>query len=448
MAGSLGLTVEEPAREEEGQAAPARIGVLNRVFGALADNPHYRAYWTGNQANTLVMQMQQVANGYLAYTLTDSAAALGIVAFAQSAPMLIFSPFGGVLADRMEKRGLLLWMQALQCLISFIIGVLVALDRIEYWHLVVTAAIQGMSFAIMVPTRQSWIPQLVPRRDLTSALALNNAGMNASRVIGPSMAGILIAVPWFGVKGVYFLRVVAFVWVMYTLLQIPIRGEPEQAAKGGSGMEKMRDFGEQLTSGLRYIWRHETLLSLFIFAVVTMLLGQSYQQLLPAYALGVFDVGAAGQGVMQAVVGIGGLVGSLSMAYLSQNPNRAKIQAYTGTALGLALMLFGLCAGFNWYLVSLVALFLVGLTLDFNATINQTLIMLNADSALYGRVMSVYMMTWALSGFSASLSGVMMDHVGGAVTMLFQGLVLAVFVVCMATMNSGYKKIRNSIVEA
>jgi MFS family permease len=418
---------------------------MQRLFGALGQNPHYRAYWTGNQANTLVMQMQQVANGYLAFTLTDSAAALGVVAFAQSAPMLIFSPLGGVLADRMEKRGLLLWMQALQCGISLLIGVLVAIDRIEYWHLVVTAAIQGVSFAIMVPTRQSWIPQLVPRQDLTSALALNNAGMNASRVIGPSLAGVLIAVPWFGVKGVYFLRVVAFAWVMFTLLQIPIRGVPEIQRAAASGMERARDLSVQLTSGLRYIWRHETLLSLFLFAVVTMLLGQSYQQLLPAYALGVFDVGAEGQGVMQAVVGVGGLVGSLSMAYLSRNPNRAKIQAYTGTALGGALMLFGLCAAFNWFLISLVALFLVGLSLDFNATINQTLIMLNAEKALYGRVMSVYMMTWALSGFSASLSGALMDHVGGAITMLAQGLVLAVFVVLMATLNRGYRQIRNSI---
>jgi MFS family permease len=428
-------------------AEPAeRLGMLQRVFGALGDNPHYRSYWLGNQANTLVMQMQQVANGYLAFTLTGSAAALGIVAFAQSAPMLILSPLGGVLADRLEKRALLLWMQALQCAISLLIGVLVALDRIEYWHLVVTAAIQGMSFAIMVPTRQSWIPQLVPRSDLTSALALNNAGMNASRVLGPSVAGILIAVPWFGVKGVYFLRVVAFVWVMFTLLQIPIRGEPElQRKRRTDDVNRLRELGRQLTSGLRYIWRHETLLSLFIFAVVTMLLGQSYQQLLPAYALGVFNVGAEGQGVMQAVVGVGGLVGSLAMAYLSRNPNRAKIQAYTGTALGLALALFGVCSAFNWFLISLGALFLVGLTLDFNATINQTLIMLNAERALYGRVMSVYMMTWALSGFSASLSGALMDHFGGAVTMLAQGSVLAVFVVLMATLNGGYRKIRESI---
>jgi hypothetical protein len=148
---------------------------------------------------------------------------------------------------------------------------------------------------------------------------------------------------------------------------------------------------------------------------------------------------------MQTVVGVGALVGSLTMAYFSHNPDRAKIQAYTGTALGLALVLFGICAGMQWYLVSLVALFLVGLTLDFNATINQTLIMLNSDKALYGRVMSVYMMTFALSGFSASLSGYMMDTVGGAETMIIQGAALSIFVVCMVLFNSGYRSIRDSI---
>jgi MFS family permease len=359
--------------------------------------------------------------------------------------MLVFSPMGGVLADRVQKRKLLLMTQGVQCLVSLVIGVLVAIDRIEYWHLLISAAIQGVSFAVMMPARQSWIPQLVRREDLTNALALNNAGQNASRVIGPSVAGVLIAVAWIGVKGVYFLRIVAFVWVLYTLLRIPILGEPEEHGSGAVGMQRMRDLGIQLTSGLRYIWNHQTLQSLFIFAVVTMLLGQSYQQLLPAYALGVFNVGPQGQGVMQTVVGIGALVGSLTMAYISRNPNRAKIQAYTGTALGGALMMFGLCAAFQQFFLSLVALFLVGLTLDFNATINQTLIMLNADRALYGRVMSVYMMTFALSGFSASISGYLMDNVGGAVTMLGQGIVLAVFVVLMSTMNAGYRSIRNSI---
>jgi MFS family permease len=345
----------------------------------------------------------------------------------------------------MQKRQLLLMMQAVQCVLSVLIGVLLVFNLLQYWHLVVTAAIQGVSFAIIMPTRQSWIPQLVPREDLTSAVALNNAGMNASRVIGPALAGVLIAVPWFGVTGVFFLRILAFAWVMFTLLSIPILGEPEPAAAQTDGRRRVAELAAQMTSGLRYIGSRETLLSLFIFAVVTMLLGQSYQQLLPAYALGVFNVGPEGQGVMQAVVGVGALVGSLTMAYLSHNPNRAKIQAYTGTALGVALATFGVCAAFQQFGISLIALFLVGLTLDFNATINQTLIILNTDQALYGRVMSVYMMTFAISGFSASASGYMMDQVGGAITMLVQGTALAVFVILMATMNRGYQQIRNSL---
>src|SRR5437879_5502815 len=205
MAAPVSPQLAEPAQ---------RLGALERVFGALADNPHYRSYWVGNQASTLVMQMQMVANGYLAFVLTNSATALGVVAFAQSLRMLLVSPLGGVLADRLQKRALLMWMSGVQCLISIVIGILVATERIEYWHLVVSAAIQGMSFAVMMPTRQSWIPQLVSREGLTSALALNNAGMNASRVLGPSLAGVLIAVPWFGVRGVYFLRIIAFVWVL------------------------------------------------------------------------------------------------------------------------------------------------------------------------------------------------------------------------------------------
>src|SRR5947208_16019620 len=122
-----------------------------------------------------------------------------------------------------------------------------------------------------MPTRYSVIPQLLSRHYLTSALAQNYSGMNASRVFGPSLAGVLIAVPWFGVRGVYFLRVLAFAWVLFTLLQIPILGEPEVRRMTSGGIERLRDLGGQLTSGLRYIWRHETLLSLFIFAVVTML---------------------------------------------------------------------------------------------------------------------------------------------------------------------------------
>jgi MFS family permease len=146
---------------------------------------------------------------------------------------------------------------------------------------------------------------------------------------------------------------------------------------------------------------------------------------------------------MLTVVGIGALTGSLTMAYISRRPDKARIQAYTGTALGIALATFGLCSAFHFFAGGLIALFAVGLCLDFDSTINNTLIMINADPAYYGRVMSVYMMTFSLAPLGAFLSGWSIDHVGGAATMFGAGVLLSIFVICMATLHPGYRKIRN-----
>jgi MFS family permease len=418
------------ARVVAAQQAPTG---LSRLFGAMANNPYYRTYWFGNQASTLMMMMQGVAQGYLAYTLTNSAEALGVVGLAQGLPQLLFAPFGGVIADRYPKRNLLLFVQVILCITSLAVGVLIGLGLIQYWHLVATGFIQGFCFATYMPARQSWIPSLVSTEDLPNAIALNNAGLNASRILGPAIGGLLIAVPWINVNGIYYLRVVAFVWVLYSLLQIPILGEAET--------RKEVKFADELTAGLRYIWHHETLLPLFTLALVTLLLGTSYQMLLPAFALNTFSEGSEGLGFMMASVGVGALCGSLSMAYFSRSKRKGRIQAIAGTALGVALFAFGILSGFKLFLLALVALFFVGLANDFYSTINNTLIMLNTDRQLYGRVMSVYMMTWSLSSLSAAPFGAVMDQIGGPPTMVLIGGTLALFVAAMALFHPGYRRL-------
>ncbi len=413
-------------------------GFVGRMFGALANNPYYRTYWYGNQANTLMMQMQLVANGYLAYTLTNSATALGIVSLAQGLPMFFFSPLGGAISDRFEKRDLLLRIQTVETITAAIIGTLCFAGLIQYWHLLVVAVIQGIGFSIMLPTRQGWIPHLVSREDMPNAIAVNNAGFNASRIIGPSIAGLLIAVPWFGVNGIYYIRILTFSWVLYSMLKIPITGKPEPSEKRGT-------LFEQMTVGYRFMLKSETLVTLFIFAFVIAMLGLCYQTLLPAFALGEFNVGSEGLGLMMTCVGVGALSGSLTMAYISRSPNKAKIQAYTGTALGLALAAFGACAMLNQFIPALVALFVVGYSIDFNTTINNTLIMLNTDKSLYGRVMAVYMMNMSLVPVSASIFGTLMDHFGGSRVFIVNGLLIAVFVICMALFHPSYKRIRSIV---
>ena len=404
------------------------------MFGALAQNKHYRTYWFGNQASTMMFQMQMVAQGYLAYTLTGSATALGIVGLAQGLPQFCFSPVAGVIADRYPKRTLLILNQGVLCLNALALGLLVGFGLIQYWHLVVSAFIQGMMVSINMPARQSWIPSLVSQDDLPNAIALNNAGLNASRIVGPSVAGILIAIPWFNVNGVYYLRVIAFAWVLYSLLQIPILGEPDSNAKKGRVID-------EVTAGMRYIWSHDTLAPLFTLALVTLLLGSSYQNLLPAFALNTLSVGSEGLGLMMTAVGVGALIGSLSMAYFSRSKRKGRIQAVAGTTLGISLFAFGVSSGIHSFPLALLSLFVVGMANDFYSTINNTLIMLNTDKALYGRVMAVYMMTWSLAPLSSAPFGALMDHIGGPTTMLLIGGVLALFVISMATMHPGYKRL-------
>lgn len=411
-----------------------RAPTPSRVFGALQLNPYYRTYWLGNQAGTLMFQMQIVAQGYLAYTLTNSATALGVVGLAQGLPQLLFSPIAGVIADRAPKRTLLIIVQVILSLSSLAIGILIGLGLIQYWHLVATGFIQGLCFAVNMPARQSWIPSLVKREDLANAIALNNAGLNASRVAGPAIAGLLIAVPWFGVNGIYYLRVLAFGWVLWSLIQIPILGEATKR-------EKVETMLDEVTAGLRYVVRHETLQPLFTLAIVTLLLGSSYQTLLPAIALNTLDAGSAGLGLMMTAVGVGALIGSLSMAYFSNSKRKGRIQAIAGTTLGIGLFGLGLFSGLHTFLLVLLALLVVGISNDFYATINNTLILMNTDQALYGRVMAIYMMTWSLAPLSSAPFGALMDHIGGPETMMLIGGALAIFVVAMATLHPGYRKL-------
>lgn len=403
-----------------------------RMFGALQSAPYYRTYWVGNQASLLVMQMQFVAMGYLAFTLTNSAAILGLVNLATGLPMFIVSPFAGVLADRYRKRTLILIVQLLLCLTAVAMGVLASLGIIQWWHLTIAAFIQGSCFAVNMPARQSWIPSLVPDEELPNAIALNNAGLNAARIIGPALGGMLIAVPGFGANGIFYLSIPAVAWVYYSLLQIPIVGEP--------GKRERSNFWGEFNSGIRSIVHSEVLAPLFLQALVTLLLGLSYQMLLPAFALGVFHSGSEGLGLMGAMVGVGALCGSLLMAYFSRSGSKALIQTIAGTTLGIGLLVYGITSGLQWFIPALIVLFILGAATDFYSTINNTLILLNTDRELFGRVMSIYMMTWSLAPLASAPFGTAIDKFGGPLTMVVLGGILTVFFVGMTRLHAGRRR--------
>jgi MFS family permease len=312
-------------------------------------------------------------------------------------------------------------------------AVLVHTGVIQIWHLVVIGVFQGTVWAFNMPARQALLPELVGRDEqLMNALALNTGAMNATRVVAPALAGALIAVPWFGMTGVFYTVVALDTAVLFALVQLPLTG----AATGG---EEQRPMWEDMAVGIRYIRRHWALVVLLSMAFAVVLLGMSYQMLLPVFASDkVFDVGSFGYGTMNTFVGVGAILASLVMAYMSDYPHRATLQLILGVGFGIAILSLGLAPTF---FVALAVLSFMGFMSTSYMTLNNTLIFAHTEREFTGRVMSVYMMTWSLQPFAILPITGAADAVGVRPVVVVVGIALATVVAGVALLYPGYRKI-------
>ena len=222
------------------------------------------------------MQMQQLARGFLAFDLTGVAVAVGFVAIGSGIPMLLAS-FGGLVVDRVPKRQLMIATESIMVVTTVIIGVLIAADAIAIWHLAILSFAQGATLALNLPARVSYITNLVNREQLPNAIALMNSGSNLTRVLGPSFAGLLIAVPFIGFAGTFFLMAALHALVLVLLMKIDDPGLPAPHESSDSAVREM-------TAGLRFIWTSPVLRTLIFLAFVPIILGMPYNFLLPVFA--------------------------------------------------------------------------------------------------------------------------------------------------------------------
>jgi MFS family permease len=388
-----------------------------KTFSAL-ENPHYRMLWSGMLFSFMSMQMHMIARGLLAFRLEGNASSLGLVTAAWGVPLLILSLYGGVVADRAEKRDLLIWSQATLGATVLAIAVLVHADVIKLWHLIVVGVVQGTVFAFNMPSRQALIPELVRERDLLNAIALNSAGMNVTRILGPALAGGLIAVPFIGFRGVYYLMAFFYLVVILTLLRIP---------RTGPALREKGSVLSQMASGLRYVRASRLLMVLIALGFVPVVLGAPYSVLLPVFSEEVFHVGSAGLGVMGMAAGAGAVIGSLTVASMTGFRRSALVQLVGGAGFGAALVLFGASGTF---VLALLALALVGVTFQGYASLNNTMVLSNTQPEYHGRVMSIYMMNWSVMPLAALPMAALADVIGVRITVMVAGaLVALVFVV-------------------
>lgn len=406
-----------------------RVPAWKRPFQVL-EFDDFRYLWISSLPGTMAMQAGITARGYLAYDISGSAASVGVVSMATALPMLVFALFGGVAADRFRKRNILIITQSLQLTAALFTALLVLTGIIEIWQLAVVSVLTGTGMAFNMPARQSFVAQVVPRDRITNAVALQMSGMNFSRVIGPALAGGLIVIPFIGVGGTFLILAAMFLTVIISLIRIKNPGEPAPQDR----VSPLRSIAD----GLSYVRHSPVMVTLLMLAFIPMFLGNPYQQLMPVFAQDVFNVSAAGLGILLAMSGVGSLIGSLLIASTSGIARRGLLQMALGMTFGGALAAFAFSPT---YIVGLVFIFVVGFAQAGYQALNNTLVISTADPAYRGRVMSLFHITNAAAPLAILPIGILIDMYSAPPIIGIGGILLLLLVFLVATFHPAYKRI-------
>lgn len=365
-----------PTQLPDAPDRPAEVAIPSRAFGALRHRD-FRVFYVGQLLSLAGTWMQSTAQGWLVLELTDSALLLGIVTAVTSLPTLLFSLWAGDLADRADKRRIILVAQAVSLAAALVLAVLTDTGAITYPALLSLVFVLGTASAFEIPTRQSFFVELVGPADLPNAIALNSAAFNATRIVGPALAGVVISAA--GVAACYYANAVSYVAVIVGLLMMrlpPFVPRPRTA----STLESIRE-------GLAYI-RSDRLVRTLVWLIAGMsVTALPYVMLLPVFARDVLRVGAPGLGSMLSATGAGALAAGVSLAAGRVRIPRGRLIIGAAAGFSLVLMAFALSPS---YPLSLVLLALAGFTMILNNASVNALLQSRVPDHLRGRVMSVY----------------------------------------------------------
>lgn len=399
------------------------------TFAALRA-PQYRILWIGSVFSFLAMQIQVIARGWLAFDITGSNSGLGGVFLGFGIPMLLMAPLGGVAADRFPKRRVLQLSQAVLSINTAFVAVALVFDFINYGQLVASSVVQGAGFAFLGPVRMSFTGELVGHHLLPNAVVLQQMSMNATRVLGPSVAGTLIGVAWFGVAGVYCMVAVLMFVSFAITFRLPL-GLPDP--------DKVpRSPGRELLDGLVYVRERRQLFLLLMMSFLIVMIAFPYQAFLPSLAEDVYDVGASGYGILSAFSAVGALAASLFIASRAGGPGAWRLQAGAGVLFALGVLVLGLTRSFP---VGLLVIMFTGAGASAFQSLNNSLVLTNSDVAYHGRMQALMSLGFSGFGMAALPLGIAADALTLPTTLVLMGLVsLGVMVVTLVVrgrLNAG-----------
>jgi len=388
-------------------------GSSSRVRTTLRALRHrnFQLFFAGQLISLIGTWMQNVAQSWLVYRLTGSSALLGMVGFAGQIPVFLFAPIGGLIADRHSRHRIVVATQTSAMLLAFILAALTLTGRVHVWHIFVLAALLGVVNAFDIPARQSFLVEMVGREDLINAIALNSSMFNGARIIGPAVAGILVAA--IGEGWCFFANGVSYIAVIIGLLLMTVT-PPARAIQKGSAVRHIID-------GFRFATHTGPIRALLLLLGLVSATGMPYAVLMPVFADHIFHSGARGLGILMGFSGVGALLGALMLATRQGVHGLGRWVAVSCGLFGASLVLFSLSRSF-W--IAAFALIPVGFAMMTQMGASNTLIQSMTPDHLRGRVMSVYsMMFMGMAPLGALLAGVTAQRFGAPFTVAAGGVI-------------------------
>lgn len=391
-----------PQHSAHDHSAP-RKGRVSTTVRALKHR-NFQLFFGGQLISLIGTWMQSVAQSWLVYRMTGSSLLLGSVGFASQIPVFMVAPLGGIVADRYNRHRVVIATQIASMTLAFILAALTLSGKIHVWHIFVLAALLGVVNAFDIPGRQSFLVDMVGKEDLMNAIALNSSMFNGARIIGPAIAGILVAK--IGEGWCFLANAVSYIAVIIGLLMMKVQ-RPIYHAPPGSPLA-------HIIEGFRFVKRTAPIRSILLLLGLVSLVAMPYTVLMPIFADRILHGGARGLGILMGATGVGALLGALTLATRSGVRGLGRWVAFSCGGFGVSLVLFSLSTKF-W--LSAVLLLPVGFCMMLQMSSSNTLIQAMVPDHLRGRVMAVYsMMFMGMAPFGAFLGGALADQLGAPVT--------------------------------
>ena len=397
--------------------------------------PSYRAYWFGLLASVSGFQMFRVGQGWLIYEITGSPWSLGLVGAANAIPAIFFNLFGGVFADRLDKRRLIISTQLTTGILIFLLATLTLLGWVESWHVLVIALLAGGVEAFDNPARQALYPHLIDRKVMMSAVAMNSVIWQGTRIIAPGIAGILIDV--INTQSAMYIAGSGFIVLAVVMSRLKIPTIPRGAL--GNPIQDIKE-------GLQFIRVNSIFSFLIGMTFFNSFFGMAYVMLMPIFAVDILEVGAKGQGLLLGMTGAGALVNTLWMGARGSVPNRGWAIIGGAVLFGLAVAAFALTSEYVGSLkLAMVLMFIMGITNSVYMISIQSSLQIMVPDRMRGRVMGFYGMTWSIMPLGGMQASVLTSIFTAPIAIAAGGIAVALFALGSGVGNSTVRNLSSHL---